>query len=101
MSFDPLRKLKTVNPTLYKRMQETSETAFSNGKIPVKYKFLIAMALDACEGAENGVTSLAAQAIEQGATKEEIAEVLEVLHFVCGGGSIYTASIGLSKIEEL
>ncbi len=101
MSIDPLDKLKTIHPTLYKSMQKDNEKAFSEGKIPVKYKYLIAMALDACEGASNGVTALAMQAMEQGATKEDIAEVLNVLHFVCGGGSIYTASIGLSSIDGL
>ncbi len=101
MTFDPLTALDKVNPELYKKMADNNKSAFCEGAIPVKYKFLLAMALDACEGATNGVTALTQRALEQGATREEIAEVLDVLHYVCGGGSIYTASIGMSKVENL
>jgi alkylhydroperoxidase/carboxymuconolactone decarboxylase family protein YurZ len=98
MTFDPLLPLKKINPELYETMNKTSKISFSEGKIPVKYKYLIAMALDAAHGATDGVAALAQQAIAAGATEEDIAEVLEVLHYVCGGGSIYTAANGLSGI---
>ncbi len=101
MNFDPLESLKKINNSLYEKMNLESKDAFSKGEIPIKYKFLIAMALDAAHGAENGVTALANQAIENGATKQEIAEVLAVLHHVSGGGSIYAASVGLSRVKNL
>src|SRR6056297_1636865 len=99
MAFDPLATLDKVNPALYKKMKDNNKAAFSEGAIPIKYKLLLAMALDAAEGATDGVTAVTQLALNHGATKEEIAEVLNVLHYVCGGGSIYTASMGMSKVE--
>ena len=95
MSFDPLRELKKINPSLAENMYRNKKTAFSEGVIPIKYKYLIAMALDASHGTSEGVATLSKLAIDKGANEQEIAEVLEVLHYICGGGSIYTASVGL------
>lgn len=50
------------------------------------------MALDASEGAVEGVRSLAEQAMEAGATKQEIIETLRVAQYICGVGSFYTAA---------
>ena len=50
------------------------------------------MALDASEGAVEGVKSLAEQAMEAGTTREEIIETLEVAQYICGVGSVYTAA---------
>ncbi|MDI3540152.1 MAG: hypothetical protein PWQ52_1275, partial [Methanolobus sp.] len=65
---------------------------------PLKYKFLIAMALDAAEGAADGVRVLAMQALSQGATKEEVMEAVRIACYICGIGSIYTASNGLKDV---
>jgi alkylhydroperoxidase/carboxymuconolactone decarboxylase family protein YurZ len=100
MSFDPLAPLKEVNQNLYNQMQNNSKTAFGPGTVPVKYKLLAAMVLDAAHGATNGVTSLTKAAREAGATDAEIAEFLEVLHYVSGGGSLYTASAGLAPLMQ-
>ncbi|MBN2279732.1 MAG: carboxymuconolactone decarboxylase family protein [Candidatus Marinimicrobia bacterium] len=100
MSYDPLAALKKFNPSLVKKMMTNNQTAFAEGEIPIKIKYLIAMALDACEGSVNGVTSLARQALQNGATEKEIAEVLEILHHICGAGSIYAASNGLNALIE-
>ena len=101
MAQDPLAALKKISPSLNKKMKNNSLDAFGKGSIPVKYKYLLAMALDAAAGTADGVAALAGEAVEAGATQEEIAEVLEILHYICGGGSIYTASIGLDKIDNL
>jgi len=50
------------------------------------------MALDASEGAVEGVKSLAEQAMEAGTTREEIIETLRVVQYICGVGSVYTAA---------
>jgi alkylhydroperoxidase/carboxymuconolactone decarboxylase family protein YurZ len=56
------------------------------------------MALDAARGAEGGAASLARQAMEHGADKEEIMEALRITGFISGVGSVYTASLGLSEV---
>jgi alkylhydroperoxidase/carboxymuconolactone decarboxylase family protein YurZ len=33
-----------------------------------------------------------------GATKEEILEVIHVVHYICGVGSVYTAAQGLQEL---
>ncbi|WP_370575919.1 carboxymuconolactone decarboxylase family protein, partial [Methanomethylovorans sp.] len=63
-----------------------------------KYKFLIAMALDAAEGAADGVRVLAMQAMEEGATREEIMEAVRIAQYISGVGSVYTAARGLKDV---
>jgi len=52
----------------------------------------MAMALDASQGTEEGVRSLAQQALNAGATKEEIMEPIRVAQYICGVGCVYTAA---------
>jgi len=101
MSFDPLAGLKKVDEKLYDKMMTENKYAFRDGVVPTKYKLLIAMAIDASHGATDGVFSLTNAALRAGATKEEIAEFLDVVHYVSGGGSIFTAAAALSKVEGL
>jgi alkylhydroperoxidase/carboxymuconolactone decarboxylase family protein YurZ len=95
MTGHPLRTIEDIDPKLFNLVQETRELAFGEGVLPRKFKILIALALDAAHGATEGVTSLAQVAINAGATKEEIAETLRVTQYICGVGSIYTASRAL------
>ena len=66
--------------------------AFSDGALSRNFKLLIAMALDASQGAVEGVRALAGQATKAGATKEEIGEAIRVAQYICGVGSVYTAA---------
>ncbi len=98
MPENPLKVFETLDPVLLKAMEDNRELALSDGVIPRKYKYLIAMVLDAVHGAEGGVTNLAKAAMSAGASKEEIAETLRVVYFIDGVGSIYTAANGLSGL---
>ncbi len=98
MAEDPLKPIEQIDPTLPKLVGEIGDLAFKEGAIPSKYKYLIALALDASHGDIEGVTALAQAAIKAGATKEEIVEAVRVTHFVSGGGGIYTAAKGLKDI---
>jgi hypothetical protein len=51
-------------------LKNSRDFVFADGVLPKKFKLLIAMSFDASYGAVNGVTSLAQQALEAGATKE-------------------------------
>jgi alkylhydroperoxidase/carboxymuconolactone decarboxylase family protein YurZ len=98
MSENPLKVLEKIDPKLMSHIDGTRDLAFAEGVLPSKFKFLVAMALDAAEGSETGVKSLAHRAIQEGATKQEIGEVLRIVKYVCGAGSMYTAARGLKEI---
>jgi alkylhydroperoxidase/carboxymuconolactone decarboxylase family protein YurZ len=88
----PLKIFEKIDPELLKLVRDTNAFALAEGVLPRKVKFLIAMALDASEGAVEGVKALAEQAVKAGATKEEIVETLRVTQYISGVGSVYTAA---------
>ena len=92
MAENPLKILEKLDPELLTLVDNTKELALNDGALPRKIKLLIAMALDASEGAVEGVKSLAEQALKAGATKEEIMEALRVADYICGVGCVYTAA---------
>lgn len=79
-------------------VENSSEFVFSDGALPRKFKLLIAMAFDASYGTVQGVKSLAQQAMEAGATQEEITEALRVAQYISGVGCIYTAGQALKEL---
>jgi len=96
----PLKIYEKLDPELLKHVENSSEFVFAEGAMPRKYKLLIGMAFDASFGAVQGVKSLALQALEAGATKEEITEALRVAHYLSGVGSIYTAGQALKELFD-
>ena len=98
MANHPLDVFNRVDPDFFKHVANTREFALGEGAIPLKYKFLIAMALDAVEKTSDGVKTLATAAIKAGATKEEIAETLRIAQYISGVGTTYTAATALSEI---
>ncbi len=93
---DPLEKL---NEEIRRKLKDLSDFAFSPGKIPLKYKYLIAMAIDASHGASEGVKALADEAIKNGATIDEINEVLRIVLYIAGAGGIYPGVQGLKNLK--
>ena len=92
MAEDPLKVFENLDPELLKIVGNTKTLALNDGVLPRKIKLLIAMALDASEGAVEGVKSLTQEALKAGATKEEIMEALRVADYICGVGCVYTAA---------
>ncbi|TGC11390.1 carboxymuconolactone decarboxylase family protein [Methanolobus halotolerans] len=98
MQEHPLKTIMDADPELFNLTEITRTTALGEGSIPLKYKLLIAMALDAAAGAADGVKVLAMQAMAEGVTKEEIMEALRVTQYVAGVGSVYVAARGLQDV---
>lgn len=94
----PLKIYENLDPKLLSLINNTQKLALDDGALPRKIKLLIAMVLDAVHGASDGVQSLARQAIDAGATREEIAEALRVAQYVCGVGCVYTAARALKEV---
>jgi len=98
MAEHPLKVFEKLDPELLTLVRNTNTFALADGALPRKFKFLIAMALDASHGAVRGVRSLAEQAMKAGATKEEIAETVRVVQYITGVGGVYTAADALREI---
>ncbi|MDP2744099.1 MAG: carboxymuconolactone decarboxylase family protein [Dehalococcoidia bacterium] len=94
----PLKPIENLDPQLFNLVQQTRQLVFSDGALPRKFKFLIAMAFDAAHGKIEGTKSLATSAMEAGATKQEIAEVLRVTHYSAGVGCLHTAARALKEL---
>ncbi len=98
MPENPLELFKSLDPEFFDLVSSNRGFALKDGALPLKTKYLIALALDAVQGASGGVKSLAMQAIQHGASKEEILEALHVANYICGVGSVYTAAYGLKDV---
>ena len=98
MPENPLQSLEAIDPDLIRAVEANRTLALSDGALPRKYKYLIAMVLDATHGADGGVRNLATAAMHAGATKEEIADALRVAYFIDGVGSVYVAARGLDGL---
>jgi len=98
MSEHPLKVFEKLDPELLNVVQKSNVFTFTDGALPKKFKLLIAMALDASIGSVDGVKSLAGQAMEAGATKEEITEALRVAQYICGVSTVYVAARALKEL---
>ena len=96
----PLKIYEELDPQLLSLVSDTQKLALEDGALPRKIKLLIAMVLDAVNGAAEGVQSLAREAIKAGATREEIAEALRVAQYICGVGCVYTAARALKEVLQ-
>ncbi|WP_455280427.1 carboxymuconolactone decarboxylase family protein [[Eubacterium] cellulosolvens] len=98
MSEDPLNIFTKLDSEFLRKIESARDFTFADGVLSRKYKLLVAMALDASVGAVQGVRVLAKSAMDAGATKQEIAEVLRVTNYVSGVGSTYAAANALKDI---
>jgi len=98
MTEHPLQFLIDNDPDLIKLDRDGAALEFSEGALSKKTKILLALALDASEGAANGVRALAREALAAGATREEILETIRVVHFLGGHSKLYAAAAGLKDV---
>ncbi len=98
MAENPLKIFEKMDLDLLKLVDNTKALALNDGALPRKFKLLIAMALDASQGTVEGVKSLTQQALNAGATKDEIMEALRVAQYICGVGCVYTAAHAFKEI---
>ena len=98
MPENPLKPLEALDPELMKAVEANRTLALSDGALPRKYKYLIAMVLDAVNGADAGARGLAQAAMHAGATKEEVADALRVAYFIDGVGCVYVAARALDGL---
>lgn len=68
--------------------------------LPKKYRELIVMAIGAARGIETTTKVHAENAVKEGATVDEICEVLRIIFFTCGVTALIPASEILEEIPE-
>jgi len=95
---NPLETIAKLDPDLMKLIENNESLALDDGALSRKDKLLIAIALDASKGAVQGVQSLSLQALDAGATKEEIMDAVRVAQYINGVGCVYTAAAALNEI---
>lgn len=98
MNEHPLATLQKLDPQIREHLQAADGLIYADGALPKKFKLLLAMAFDAAHGAQGGVRTLANAALQEGATKEQIAEALRVAYYLSGVGALYTASQALKEL---
>jgi alkylhydroperoxidase/carboxymuconolactone decarboxylase family protein YurZ len=101
MSGNPLDSYRKIDPELIKVFENLQDLAFSEGELPQKLKFLMAMAIDVDHGALQGAIALGKRAIAAGATKEEIIEALRVAYNIGGTGALYTSAMALQNLFKI
>jgi alkylhydroperoxidase/carboxymuconolactone decarboxylase family protein YurZ len=95
---NPMTVVKALDEKLFNAVEAARTFTFEEGALPKKTKYLIALSLDAANGAVEGVRALGRQALKSGASKEEIMESLRVVQFISGAGSVYTAARALEGV---
>lgn len=73
-----LAKLRKRDPETFEAVHKMLQKVMAPGKLDVKTKLLIAIAVDAAKGARPGVQNLSKQARKMGVTDKEINEALAV-----------------------
>ena len=94
----PLKTLEKLDPKLVSMVEETRKFAFSEGALPKKYKFLIALAILTSQLADEGIKTFAQAALQAGATRDEVAETLRLAYYHSGASGIFTANYSLKDI---
>jgi len=98
MSKNPVDPYREVDPKIIKSYENIQELAFSEGKLSQKIKVLIAMAIDAENGATQGAIVLGQKAIKLGATKQEIIETLRIAYLIGGTKALFTNATVLETL---
>ncbi len=98
MSGSPLKIFEEFDPKILKNWQEVQELTFADGALNSKTKLLMAMAIDAGNGAMQGAIAIGNRAIKKGASKEEIVESLRVAYSIGGNEALFTSALVLQAL---
>ena len=90
MGFEPhvLETLVEINEDFVKQYGRCNGKLLTDGALPAKMKILMALAIVASKQCESCVVSQMKSAIHNGATKDEIMEVMEVISITSGAPAV-------------
>jgi alkylhydroperoxidase/carboxymuconolactone decarboxylase family protein YurZ len=92
MSANPLDTYKQIDPKIVEQYENLAGLTYSEGALSIKFKFLIALAIDVENGSLEGAIILGKRAQKMGATKEEIIEALRIAYQIGGTKAIFTSA---------
>ena len=98
MSGSPLDIFKEFDPKVLEAWRNMQELTFAEGALTAKTKVLMAMAIDAGNGALQGAIAIGKRALKMGATKEEIIEALRVANSIGGNEALFTSAMVLQAL---
>lgn len=102
MGFTPhiLETLKELDPHFVKKYNRCYDKILNDGAIPAKYKILMALAVVASKQCEACTVSQMKSALNNGATKEEIMETMEVISITSGAPAVAACRDALQLLKE-
>jgi alkylhydroperoxidase/carboxymuconolactone decarboxylase family protein YurZ len=98
MSGNPLDIFKEFDPKVLEAWKNIQELTFTDGALTAKTKVLMAMAIDAGNGALQGAIAKGKRALKMGSTKEEIVESLRVAYSIGGNEALFTSALVLQVL---
>jgi len=103
MGFSPalLKLIYESHPKMFDVIYDMDKALLSDGKLSAKMKRLIALAVVSTMGCEACATAQMQVAMNKGASREEILDVLGVLVVTAGMPAVATARDALKKCCEL
>jgi AhpD family alkylhydroperoxidase len=94
-------KLKDALPDFMAAESGVLDIAYSNGALSAKIKRLMALAVALRAGCTNCILSQTTSALDEGATREEILETLQVVIAISGTTGIAESLRVIKLLEEL
>ena len=92
MSLNPLDSYREFDPKLIEQYEKLQGLTYAEGALSVKFKLLIALAIDVEHGALQGAIAIGHRALKMGATKEEIIETLRISYQIGGNRALFTST---------
>lgn len=101
LGFTPgiLETLKELEPEFMDKYSMCNSGILQDGALPAKTKILMALAVVASKQCEACVASQMKSAINHGATKEEIMEVMEVIFITSGAPAVAACRHALKTLQ--
>jgi len=96
----PTRELRRAVPETWEGFGHLHKQAVAEGEVPAHIKELVALAIGVVEHCDGCVAYHARAAVQQGATREEAAEILGVTLLMGGGPASVWAPRALDAFDE-
>jgi AhpD family alkylhydroperoxidase len=95
------KKMLALKSKVYERFLEMQKAAFGKGKVPKKYKELIAIGISVVIDCESCMQWHIEQAAKAGASQQEVLEAVEVGIEMSGGPGTVSARFALEVMEGI
>ncbi|MEL4305760.1 carboxymuconolactone decarboxylase family protein [Methanococcoides sp. LMO-2] len=101
LGFTPhiLETLGELDPHFLRKYNRCNQKILSDGALPAKYKILMALAVVASKQCERCTVVQMKSALQNGATKEEIMETLEVISITSGAPAVAACRDALKLLK--